>query len=119
MAVRRDVELVNFRPTLMVGDVAASSAFYRDVLGFELRTVFEDGSFALLGKGLAEVALVRENHPPSEQAYLYVRGVDLLCDRCMDAGVEIVHPLTEHPWGLRDFVVRDPDGHLIGIGERV
>jgi uncharacterized glyoxalase superfamily protein PhnB len=119
MAVRRDVELINFRPNLQVKDVSEAAAFYRDVLGFELRAAFEDGSFGLLGKGLAEVALVRSEDPPSEQAYLYVRGVEMLHDRCSKAGVEIVSPLTEHPWGLKDFVVKDLDGHLIGIGERV
>ena len=42
-----------------------------------------------------------------------------LLARCKAAGFEITRPLTTQPWGLRDFVVRDPAGHLIGIGERV
>lgn len=119
MAVRRDVELINFRPNLLVKDVGISIGFYRDIIGFEVRNAMEDGSFGLMGKGLAEVALVRHDDPPGEQAYLYVRGVDALHERCKAAGADIMRPLTEHPWGLRDFVVRDPDGHLIGIGERV
>ena len=119
MAVRREVELINFRPNLLVKDVPASIAFYRDIIGFEVRNAMEDGSFGLLGKGLAEVALVRHDNPPAEQAYLYVRGVEALRDRCQSAGADIARELTEHPWGLRDFVVRDPDGHLIGIGERI
>ena len=118
MAVRRDVELINFRPNLLVRDVATSIEFYRDVIGFEVRNVTEDGAFGLLGRGLAEVALIQTESPPAEQAYLYVRGVDALHERCQKADVDISRPLTDHPWGLRDFVVRDPDGHLIGIGER-
>jgi catechol 2,3-dioxygenase-like lactoylglutathione lyase family enzyme len=27
-------------------------------------------------------------------------------------------PLTTHPWPMRDFVFRDPDGHLIAVGEQ-
>ena len=119
MAVRRDVEFINFRPNLLVKDVAISIAFYRDVVGFEVRNSTDDGSFALLGKGLAEVALVQTDDPPAEQAYLYVRGVEALSRRCKEAGCDIARDLVDHPWGLRDFVVRDPDGHLIGIGERV
>jgi len=119
MADRRDVELINFRPNLLVKDLEASIAFYRDVIGFEVRNATEDGSFALLGKGLAEVALVQNDAPPAEQAYLYVRGIEALNERCREAGCEVARELVEHPWGLRDFVVRDPDGHLIGIGERV
>lgn len=30
------------------------------------------------------------------------------------AGAEIVHPLTDEPWGVRRFL-RDPDGHVINI----
>ena len=56
MAARRDVEFINFRPNLLVKDIEASIAFYRDVIGFEVRNSTNDGSFALLGKGLAEVA---------------------------------------------------------------
>jgi catechol 2,3-dioxygenase-like lactoylglutathione lyase family enzyme len=119
MAGRREPELINFRPNLLVRDVTASVEFYRDVLGFEVRNAMEDGSFCLLGKGLAEVAVVLTESPPVEQAYLYVRGVEALHERCQLAEVDIARPLTDHPWGLRDFVVRDPDGHLIGIGERV
>ncbi|MET8120591.1 VOC family protein [Micromonospora sp. NPDC005189] len=31
------------------------------------------------------------------------------------AGAEIVHELTEEPWGVRRFFVRDPDGHVINV----
>jgi catechol 2,3-dioxygenase-like lactoylglutathione lyase family enzyme len=30
-------------------------------------------------------------------------------------GYEIVHPLTDEPWGVRRFFVRAPDGNLINI----
>lgn len=30
-------------------------------------------------------------------------------------GAEIVHPLTDEPWGVRRFFVRDPDGHVINV----
>ena len=119
MAARRDVEFINFRPNLLVKDIETAVAFYRDVIGLEVRNATDDGSFALLGKGLAEGALVQTDDPPVEQAYLYVRGIEALSQRCKDAGIEITRGLVEHPWGLRDFVVRDPDGHMIGIGERV
>jgi uncharacterized glyoxalase superfamily protein PhnB len=30
-------------------------------------------------------------------------------------GFEIVHPLTEEPWGVRRFLVRAPDGNVVNI----
>ena len=114
------IELLQFRPSLFVADVARSTAFYRDVIGMPVHVEFPDGSFAMLGgHGAAELALVAHDAPPQGEAYLYVRGVEALLARCEAAGFEITRPLETKPWGLRDFVVRDPDGHLIGIGERV
>jgi hypothetical protein len=30
-----------------------------------------------------------------------------------------VVPLTDHPWGLRDFVAEIPGGHRLAFGERI
>ena len=34
-----------------------------------------------------------------------------------ERGAEIVHPLTDEPWGVRRFFVRDPDGHVVNVLE--
>ena len=114
-----DFELISFRPNLYVRDVGVALAFYRDLLGMEVHAEFPDGSFAMLGGGAAEVALVRQDDPQPAEAYLYVTGVEALLALCEAAGFAITREIATQPWGLRDFVVRDPDGHLIGVGERV
>ena len=38
---------------------------------------------------------------------------------CQRHGVTVVMPLTDHPWGLRDFVIEIPGGHRLALGERV
>mgnify|MGYP005863699119 CR=1 FL=1 len=114
-----DFELLTMRPNLAVRNVAVAAAFYRDVLGFRVTTTFDDGSFALLHGGGAELALVRDDAPSPQGAYLYVRGVEALHARCEVAGAKVVYSLTDEPWGLRNFVVEDPDGHRIAIGERI
>jgi catechol 2,3-dioxygenase-like lactoylglutathione lyase family enzyme len=30
-------------------------------------------------------------------------------------GAEIVHELTDEPWGVRRFFVRDPDGNVLNV----
>ena len=37
--------------------------------------------------------------------------------RLSEAGVEFVQPLCEQPWGKRILRVRDPDGHVVAVGE--
>ena len=34
-------------------------------------------------------------------------------------GYEIVHPLTDEPWGVRRFFVRDPNGAVVNVMEHV
>ena len=34
-------------------------------------------------------------------------------------GYEIVHPLTDEPWGIRRFFVRAPDGNVINMAGHV
>lgn len=34
-------------------------------------------------------------------------------------GLEIVHPLTTEPWGVRRFFVRAPDGNVVNIVSHV
>ncbi len=35
--------------------------------------------------------------------------------RSFEVGCEILHPLTEEPWGVRRFFVRDPSGKVLNI----
>lgn len=44
-----------------------------------------------------------------------VDDVDALHDRAVSMGAEIVYPLTDEPWGLRRFFVRDPAGKCLNI----
>ena len=33
----------------------------------------------------------------------------------VQAGAEVVPPLTHEPWGVRCFFVRDPNGHALNV----
>lgn len=43
-----------------------------------------------------------------------MKGLDL---ELRERDVPIVQPLTAQPWGVRDFVVADPDGNRICFAE--
>jgi uncharacterized glyoxalase superfamily protein PhnB len=49
---------------------------------------------------------------------IYVRVADpnAIHARAVQAGAEIVIPLTDMDYGSREFSLRDPDGHLWGFG---
>ena len=41
--------------------------------------------------------------------------VDAAYEEAQRLGYEIVHPLTDEPWGPRRFFVRAPDGNVVNI----
>ena len=41
--------------------------------------------------------------------------VDAAYAQAQDLGLEIVHPLTTEPWGVRRFFVRAPDGTVVNV----
>jgi len=108
-------ELQGMRPTFPVANIEEGMAFYADLFGFRVERVMEAG--ALLRSGGAELALVLRQTSEPTQGYLYVSGVDELHDKAVAAGLTITDELSNKPWGLRDFVVVDPFGNQVSVGE--
>jgi predicted enzyme related to lactoylglutathione lyase len=44
-----------------------------------------------------------------------VEDVDAAYEQARQRGYEIVHPLTDEPWGIRRFFVRSPDGQVVNV----
>lgn len=120
------------RAELFVTDVARSTAFYREVLGFE--TLREDPSGycsvhregAVLG--LSDIVRLPEGHPARPGlGEALGRGVELVVmvediaaahARAAGTGQADVSELVTQSWGLTDFRVVDPDGYYIRITSR-
>jgi len=114
--------LLSCRPNLEVTDLGPLVTFLRDVLGFSVDLNEEEMGLALLTHGPVGLAVVRTATPgvnATTACYVEVAAVDALHDRCVAAGATIANPLTDHPWGLRDFVVEVPGGHRVAFGQRL
>src|SRR3954451_13893472 len=112
MAVRRVV------PDLAAQDPAASTQFYAEVLGLEV--VMDLGwivTFAAPGNPAAQISVMREDASASVQPDVSVEvdDVDAAHAAAQRLGYEIVHPLTDEPWGVRRFFVREPTGKVLNI----
>src|ERR1700733_14180945 len=115
-------EWLSCRPNLEVADVGPSPAFLRDVLGFTVEVHEDAMGLVLLSRDAVGLALVRAATPGVNEttaAYIGVTGVDDLYGHCQRHDVAVVTPLTDHPWGLRDFVIEIPGGHRLALGERI
>ena len=119
------VRVLGSRSVLAVRDLARSTRFYLDVLGFQRD--FGDGSdgWSFLSRGDFRVMLGEcpDERPASELgnhsyvAYVLVEGVDQLYAELVGRGAELTSMPASKPWGLREFGVRTPDGHRIQFGE--
>ena len=114
-------------PALPVSDERAAVRFLVDALGF-VELVHDGVGLGILRRDAVELHVwVADGSAPGAERHLAgsascrleVTGVAELYEHCRELGV--VHPrapLTEQPWGTREFGVLDPDGNLIGLYER-
>jgi uncharacterized glyoxalase superfamily protein PhnB len=46
---------------------------------------------------------------------VFTDDVDAAYVEAQELGYEIVHPLSDEPWGVRRFFVRAPDGTVVNV----
>jgi uncharacterized glyoxalase superfamily protein PhnB len=51
--------------------------------------------------------------------HLYVRDVDTLFNRAIEAGATVVMPVADQFWGDRYGILRDPFGHRWSMASRI
>ena len=108
---------------IAVPDLAKSAAFYRDVLGFEIREVGDPGwRFFVKDQCTIMAGECPDAIPPAELgdhsyfAYIEVDEIDGYFQTVKDAGAEILKAPRSEPWGMREFAIRTADGHRIMFG---
>ena len=109
---------------IAVPDLQKSAAFYRDVLGFEIRPIPDPGwLFYTCGECTIMAGQCPDALPPAHLgdhsffAYLLVENIDELFASVTHAGATISKPLRDEPWGMREFGVITADGHRIMFGQ--
>jgi uncharacterized glyoxalase superfamily protein PhnB len=107
---------------LAVPDLAVSSTFYRNVLGFEIRELatgwlmYASGGCRIMAGECRDALPPRELGDHSYFAYFVVDDVDEYYRRVTALGAEIVKELRTEPWGMCEFGLRAADGHRIMLG---
>ncbi|MEM9683762.1 MAG: VOC family protein [Pseudomonadota bacterium] len=116
--------ITNARFVIAVPDLAASAAFYCDVLGFEVREVGDPGwrffvkdSCCIMAGECPDAIPPREMGDHSYFAYIDVDNVDDYFAAVRDAGAEVLKEPRTEPWGMREFAIRTGDGHRIIFGQ--
>lgn len=107
----------NAIPILNVSDMAASLAFYADILGFTSDWQAESDTDKIAGisrDGCALYLCEGSQGAPGSWIWLGVESEDFI-ERVAGSGVPIVQAATNYPWAY-ELRIQDPDGNVIRIG---
>ncbi|PVG83932.1 glyoxalase [Nocardioides gansuensis] len=133
-----DNDLIIHTTVLPHDDPEASLAFYRDILGFEVRSDFGDGKMRWITVGPAgqpDISLLlappavdpgitdEERRTITEMMakgtygwiLLATKDLDGTFERVQATDAEVVQEPTDQPYGVRDCAFRDPAGNMVRI----
>jgi PhnB protein len=122
--------LIPMRPMLSLRDAARACGWYQEAFGAReiYRSTSPDGKIvAFLAIGDLEFGVVDEttevgNFSPETlggttvRIMLHVPDPDAVAHRAVDAGAELLFPVEDQPYGMRQGRIRDPFGHHWLIG---
>ena len=119
----RRVSLLGSEPIFAVADVCATVRYYHDVLGFTDTWLWgEPPDFGGARWGKIGVMFAQQSGPDPKiggQCHsFFVHGIDALYDLHGSKGATIFSSLEAKPWGLREYTVRDLNGHYLRFGQR-
>jgi uncharacterized glyoxalase superfamily protein PhnB len=108
-------------PILPVLSMDDSLAFYRDTLGFDVAWVWNDNGYAAVKCGGVEFHLdVQESFTTYRaHSYLFVEDVEEIYAVYKSKGVDIVQEIEQKPWGVKEFTIRELNGHRFRIAQQV
>ena len=113
-------------PVISTADVAATLAYWERTLGFEHQWSWGDPPvYAGIKAG---GAMIYVTHDPEFTAalaerqlapdiFLWVSNIDEVYAVHRAHGAEILEDLKVRPWGVRQYVVREPNGYHLKIAE--
>ncbi len=111
---------VNFArtiPILASLDIAETSAFYADWLGFAV--CYRDGSYLIAKRDDMELHFWKtDDRRFPENTSCYIRGgqVAALHAEYSARGVPELSPFLVRPWNMKEFYIHDPHGNLLKFG---
>ncbi|MDQ3915697.1 MAG: VOC family protein [Actinomycetota bacterium] len=110
MGVRRIV------PNLGVADLDSSRDFYTTLLGLDV--VMDLDWIVIVASGsnpTAQISLQRGDTADGPHLTIEVDDVDAVYEVAQSQGADVVYPITDEPWRVRRFFVRDPAGFVVNV----
>jgi len=129
MTSQNSARLVGHATYFPVADVDKSMNYYAQVLGFgseysagspmQFAICSRDGYSIMLRRVAApELIVPNEKQGGTWDAFFWVNDADALHAQLQANGAEVVYgPLIQDAYNMREFAIRDCDGHVLGFGQ--
>jgi hypothetical protein len=114
-------QITNLTPILRVSEFSASMAYYTEKLGFTKAWEYgEPPSFGCVKRDSIELFLcLGDQGQPGTWISMFVLNVDVLYEELCRRGAKVVRHPVDEPWGMREMLVEDPDGHTFRFGSGI
>lgn len=105
-------------PNLAAVNPATARAFYGDLLGLDI--VMDHGwivTFASAAPTVPQISVASQggSDTPVPDLSIEVDDVDAIYQRAKAMCLDIGYEMTDEPWSVRRFYVRDPFGKIVNI----
>ena len=115
-------------PQLRTTDMAATIAFYTEMLGFSIAFNYQDFYVGItVGNQMLHLKHIDETDPSIRfvdlgghlHLYFDVEDVISFADQLKAKGVHLVKEVHETDWNTREIVLYDDQGHTLYFGEQL
>lgn len=116
-------------PHLVVTDLPRAVCYFHEALGFNMPRVWGDPPAFAMPSRDGFIFMLQQVEPSSNatrspgrgdmwDAYVWVNNADLLFAEFQQNGANIEYePCIREAYDMKEFAVRDPDGHIIAFGQ--
>jgi uncharacterized glyoxalase superfamily protein PhnB len=121
-------KVIGIAPQLVVKDVKKSAEYYKDILGFTIiGLVLEPPVYAMVERDgfqvhfaksdTREIKRNKDYRSISHDFIIWVPEIQSFFDEVAAKNAKILEGITVKPYGSREFVIEDYDGHKILVGD--
>jgi predicted enzyme related to lactoylglutathione lyase len=119
--MKNSISINRIVPNIFSVDVEKSKQFYVGFLGMALVMDMEwILTFASKDNPSSQISILQfDKKGKLDNSAIFlsieVSDIDKLYERAIQQNIELVYPITDEPWGVRRFFVKEPNGATINL----
>ena len=103
-------------PNIRSDRPAETRDFFVDLFGFEVAMDFDwVMTLASPDHPAAQITVISSDDMAAPGITVGVADVDAVHAKAVEQGLEIAYPLRDEAWGVRRFMLREPNGTVVNV----